>query len=447
MKTNITIIGGGSRQWAIRFMKDLSVDASIEGTLTLYDIDEQAAINNVEVGERIFALNSKDPQRFKIVSEKNLGKALTGANLVLFSIEPGNTTCRKGDLLLPEEYDILQTVGDTTGPGGIMRAKRALPLFFDFGKALKKYCPKAWIINYTNPMTLCTAALFKVFPEIKLLGCCHEVFGTQHFIAQLVAKWFNVPEPDRRDIHLDITGVNHFTFATKAVWNGIDLMPRLCEMANKKETYKDLTNTAQDRIKNKKWFDCDHIIALELLKNFGALGAAGDRHLAEFLPCYLTSDENIWKRGIMRTPYSWRIETAEEKRAKIFTDKELTYDESDEEGVAIMKALHGGTPLYTNMNRLNEGQISYLPLGTVVESNGFISQDSIKPVVSSEPTPAVKNLIQRVSAVQQMTLDAIWNDDNEALFAAFIEDPLMHLPLDQARELFNKMLVASALKY
>ena len=442
-ETRICIIGGGSRLWAIQFFKDLAFNKMTHGTVVLHDIDHKAAENNVAVGYQTFRVNDSEG-RFKFIAEDNLEKALAGVDLVIISIEPGNIECRRGDLLLPEEYGIYQSVGDTTGPGGIMRARRALPMFFNFAKAIEKVCPNAWVINYTNPMTLCTAALYKAFPNIKALGCCHEVFHTETFIAELVSKWFNVPQPDRRDIKLDITGVNHFTWVTGATWDGLDLMPRLIEMANDSNTYKDLTEVALKRISEEKWFDSDHIIALSLLRDFGSLGAAGDRHLAEFVPFFLNSDENLNKYGVVRTPYSWRVKEDNRKKSKVFSDDELIATLSDEEGVDIMLSLMGDRTLYTNINRPNEGQISYLPKGRIVESNGFISQDAIRPIVSKDPPLAVQNMIRRVSDVQELTLEAIWNNDNELLFSAFLSDPLVNISRDKARELFEKMLIASS---
>lgn len=442
-ETRICIIGGGSRLWAIQFLKDLAYNRNTHGTVVLHDIDHNAAMNNVAVGKEIFHVNDSEG-RFDIIAEDNLEKALEGVDLVIISIEPGNIECRKGDLLLPEEYGIKQSVGDTTGPGGIMRARRALPFFFGFAQAIKKVCPNAWVINYTNPMTLCTAALYKAFPEIKALGCCHEVFHTETFIAEKVSEWFNVSVPDRREIKVDITGVNHFTWVTGATWNGIDLMPRIRALAEDKDTYKDLTEVAKKRVEEKKWFDSDHIIALSLLRDFGALGAAGDRHLSEFVPFYLTSDEELWKYGVVRTPYWWRVEEDKRKKAKVFSEEELKATLSDEEGVDIMCSLMGERTLYTNINRPNEGQISYLPKGRIVESNGYISNNSIRPIVAKDPPLAVQNMVRRVSDIQEMTLEAIWNNDEKLLFAAFLSDPLMTLNRDKAKELFDKMLIASA---
>lgn len=445
-ETRICIIGGGGRLWAIQFMKDLAYNTMTHGTLVLYDIDKEAARNNIAVANQVFAVN-KSEGRFNVIAIDDLGQALSGCDMVIISIEPGKTECRYGDLVLPEQYGILQSVGDTTGPGGIMRARRALPIFFDLAKKIEQFCPDAWVINYTNPMTLCTAALYKAFPAIKALGCCHEVFHTQNFLARKVSQWFGVATPDRREIKIDLTGVNHFTFVTKAFWQGHDLMAKLIEEVQDPATFADETEIAKERLANEKWFDCDQKIALAFLRDFGALGAAGDRHLAEFVPYFLTSDENLHTYGVIRTPYEWRMRTAKEKRSKIFKDEDLKAELSDEEGVDIMRSLMGDKSMVTNINRPNEGQISYLPKGRIVESNGLISEDSIRPIVATDPPLAIQNLVRQVSDVQEMVLEAIYNNDDNLLFTAFLSDPLMNLSLDKARELFDKMLASSALQY
>lgn len=444
--TKICIIGGGSRLWAINFMKDLALNKEAAGTVVLYDIDKEASRNNVEVGKRMLKINNNE-DRFSFVAIDELEPALEGSDLVLIVIEPGKTECRYADLVLPEQYGILETVGDTTGPGGLIRARRALPLFFDFARAIKKVCPDAWVINYTNPMTLCTAALYKAFPEIKAFGCCHEVFHTEDALCRIVEKEFNVPLPNRRDLRVDITGVNHFTFMTGAWWEGHDLMPIVKRIANAPATFSDHTAIAKEREKNEKWFDCDQLVAYEFLKRFGVLGAAGDRHLAEFVPWFLKEERYLNSLGVVRTPYSWRLKNAAEKRAKTFTDEELVAKPSGEEGVDIMMALLGGKPLKTNMNRPNEGQISYLPKGRIVESLGLIDNDSVTPILSSDPPLAIQELVKRISDEQQIALDAIWEGDDEKLFEAFLMDPLMDLPIDKARELFDKMLVEGRLQY
>ena len=443
--TRICIIGGGSRQWAIRFLMDLSLQNKIGAHVALYDIDKKAAENNKEVAERIFRINGKSHLSVSVAS--TLDEGLKGVDFIIIAIEPGVIDIRKYDLELPEEYGIYQSVGDTTGPGGLMRAWRALPIFFDFARAIEKNAPNAWVINYTNPMTLCMAALYKAYPGIKALGCCHEVFGTENFIASLIAKKEGIETPDRRDIMVDVSGLNHFTFVTKALYKGVDYIPYLKEMVKDPATFPDLTEKAKKRVEDGKWFESDHLVALSFLRDFGTLGAAGDRHLAEFVPFFLNSDEEAWRYGFVRTPFSYRVVEDKRKKSKVYTDEELVAAPSDEEGVDILLSLFGERTLKTNINVPNRGQVRYLKEGHIVESNGYISADSIVPIVSTDPTLSVQSMVRRVEAEQDIALEAIWNNDMDLLFQAFISDPLVNINVDKAHELFNRMIAVCGLRY
>ena len=445
-KARICIIGGGSRLWAIQFLKDLTLQDKIKAHVVLYDIDKQAAINNEAVANEIFKVNGKSTVLSVSVAD-TLQEGLSGADFIIIAIEPGVTEIRKYDLGLPEEYGILQSVGDTTGPGGLMRARRALPLFFDFAREIEKHAPDAWVINYTNPMTLCTAALYKAFPGIKALGCCHEVFHTETFIAEFIASKRGIPVPDRREIDIDVSGLNHFTFVTSAKYKGEDIIPLLKEYADSDEAFADLTDKAKERVRDGKWFDSDHRVALKFLRDFGVLGAAGDRHLAEFVPFFLTSDEMAWRYGFVRTPYSYREAEAIRKKNKIYTDDELIAKPSDEEGVDILLSLCGERTLKTNINMPNRGQVRYLGEGHIVESNGYISADSIVPIVSSDPCIAIQAMEERIEKEQDIALEAIWRNDMDLLFEAFALDPLVSMHLDRSRELFDRMLPLCELRY
>jgi alpha-galactosidase len=221
-----------------------------------------------------------------------------------------------------------------------MRALRSVPVKAHYAHLVMKYCPRAWVINYTNPMTLCTAAFYAAEPRIKAFGCCHEVFGTQGFLSGLVQKWYGVRRPKRHEIVLDIAGVNHFTFATAASWRGRDLFPRLRRMVAARGAFADKTSAARARKKKGQWFGSEKLIALDFFRRFGALGAAGDRHLAEFVPWYLGSEKELHRWGVVLTPYAWRLARGRRGRRST-TYSRATLNPSGEEGVAQMMALLG----------------------------------------------------------------------------------------------------------
>ena len=204
----IAYIGGGSRGWARGLMSDLALEERISGTVYLYDIDLEAAEDNAIIGNKMKSLPANKSD-WNYIAVSNIEEALIGADFVVLSVLPGTFDEMQSDVHAPEEYGIYQSVGDTVGPGGVLRAMRTIPIYKYFGEQIKQHCPNAWVINYTNPMTICTKTLYEVFPEIKAFGCCHEVFGTQEFIANVYNEKTGA-KAQRYDIDVNIFGINHF---------------------------------------------------------------------------------------------------------------------------------------------------------------------------------------------------------------------------------------------
>jgi alpha-galactosidase len=287
-------------------------------------------------------------------------------------------------------------------------------------------------------MTLCTAALYAAYPAIKAFGCCHEVFGTQWHLANLVERWFNVPKPVRQEIVLDINGINHFTFATAAHWQGVDLFPHLRKEISRPGFFRDRTREAQKRKRDGQWFHGHAIIGLDLMARFGVLGAAGDRHLAEFVPWYLSTEAALHRWGEVLTPYSYRLKRARESQARFKLPKKL--EGSNEEAVPQLLAVLGLGALDTNVNLPNVGQNPDLPFGAVVESYAQLRRDSVKPVVSGALPPVLAGHLRRLAENQQVILEAALECDKDLAFQALLNDPLVHLPTDAAWTMFNQML-------
>ena len=233
--------------------------------------------------------------------------ALTDANFVVISILPGTFDEMEIDVHTPEKYGIYQPVGDSTGPGGIVRAIRTVPMFEEIAENIKKYSPNAWVINYTNPMTLCVKTLYRVFPEIKAYGCCHEVFDTQSILATLAGEYLGEENVDKFDVRVNPLAINHFTWLTKAKYKNVDIMP----------LYKEKCKSSEDgymKGNEENWFNKNFVtgqrVKMDLCNKFGYIAAAGDRHLSEFCEgkWYLANPERVAEMKFALTPVSWRKE-------------------------------------------------------------------------------------------------------------------------------------------
>ena len=439
----IAYIGGGSRGWAWGLMKDLAYQDDISGSVYLYDIDQTAAKHNEIIGNRHnSAEGSRSVWNYRAV--ETIGEALTGANFVIISILPGTFDEMESDVHAPEKYGIYQSVGDSTGPGGIIRAMRTVPMYEGFAADIKKYCPEAWVINYTNPMTLCVKTLYRVFPQIRAFGCCHEVFGTQKLLCLVAKEMLGVPSAEHDEIKVNPLGVNHFTWLTKATYQNIDLFPYYREFCEK---YSD--GYSGDAPVDSNWMNNNFVseekVKMELFRRFGWIAAAGDRHLAEFCEgkWFLENPERVKEMHFSLTPVSWRKNDLKERLArsgKLLSGEEvIRVEKTGEEGANQMKALLGLSDLVTNVNLPNYGQIPNLPLGAVVETNAVFRAGSLTPVFAGAVPTSIYPLIARVCGEQELVSEGIAERNTEKIFNAFANDPLVTCGLADARKLFEEM--------
>ena len=301
----IAYIGGGSRGWAWTLMSDLAGCEDISGEVYLYDIDFEAAQHNEIIGNKFNTLKETKAV-WNYHAAKTAKEAYENADFVVISILPGTFDEMESDVHTPEKYGIYQSVGDTSGPGGIVRAMRTVPMIEEIAENIKTYCPNAWVINYTNPMTLCVKTLYRVFPKIKAFGCCHEVFGTQDLLRKALADICGIKVATRKEIKVNPVSVNHFTWLTEAKYRNIDLFPIYREFV-KKYYGEGYTADKPDNWMNNS-FACSHRVKFDLFLKYGYIAAAGDRHLAEFCEgkWYLDSPESVRNWGFGLTTVEWR---------------------------------------------------------------------------------------------------------------------------------------------
>lgn len=425
----IAYIGGGSRGWAWTFMTDLAMEAQLSGTIHLYDIDKEAAEANKIIGNRINQCEDA-VGKWNYETADSLEEVLTGADFVVISILPKTFDEMEIDVHMPERLGIYQSVGDTAGPGGIIRALRTIPMFQEIAEAIKKYSPDAWVINYTNPMSLCVKTLYEVFPEIKAFGCCHEVFGTQKVLAGIVSRELGLESIDRRDINVNVLGINHFTWFDQASYKGIDLFPvyRKYIQEHFEEGFDEI-----DRNWANSTFNCAHRVKMDLFNRFGLIAAAGDRHLAEFMPGdeYLKNPETVasWKFGL--TTVAWRKEDLKERRARserlVKGEEQIKLEPTGEEGILLIKALCGLERVISNVNVPNRaGQISNLSKNAIVETNAVFEKDSIRPIMAGELPKQVYDLvIPHVENHERVYKAVEKNMDKNLIREAFMSDPLV----------------------
>jgi alpha-galactosidase len=225
VEIKIAYIGGGSRDWARKLMNDLALCPP--QAVSLYDIDPASARLNAELGTWL----QDQPgvvSRWQYSVSDSITEALTGADFVILSVQPGSLEVMAEEIAIAEEYGLYFPVGDSTGAPGLARGLRSAGIYAGFAEAIAATCPDAWVINYTNPMSVCTQP--DRVAGLKVFGCCHGSSPPSEC-------WQGWPgdlgsHPTRRaEIQVNVLGINHFTWIDRAFYQEHDLLALLKDIA------------------------------------------------------------------------------------------------------------------------------------------------------------------------------------------------------------------------
>jgi alpha-galactosidase len=418
----VTIIGGGSYQWAPKLIADLLNTPSLHGMhLVLEDIDP-APLAKMEGIARI--ADDKLGSKVTVSTTTDQRRALEGADFVVVTISTGGFSSMAVDIDVPARHGIYQSVGDSVGPGGISRALRNIPVLAGIGHDMEDLCPNAWMLNITNPMTALTRTVCRE-TTIKAVGLCHEIGGFSMDLAIVFRK----PHTAVRPV---IAGVNHFPVICEVDVDGADGFELLAELVDELgglEALAPKPGQPDAEPFSKLDFGRRHLLKLTLLDRWGALLGANDRHLAEFMPGVLT-EESGWGTswGIELTPVARR----EEHQAQYVADvdswlagkEDLPTWDSGELVAPVIDSLVTGTHREVPLNLPNAGQCPDMPDDVVVESICVVDADGMRGRdVAHAPAPFAE-LLRRHSAVQEMTVEAALTGDRARAREAFALDPL-----------------------
>jgi len=441
----IAYIGGGSLNWAFKLMQDLAYDNQLAADVRLYDIDNQAAERNSIIGNRMAEISNGYPACYSV--SDRLSDALEGADVVVVSILPGDFSEMSADIDIPARFGIPQSVGDTVGPGGFVRALRAIPELYSIGKAVEEYSPNAYVCNLTNPLSVLTGALYAAFPSIKAWGECHEVTKIKRQVAWIANQSNNEPAFTHRDVEVNVLGINHLTFVDKIFVDGKDHCGNYKNFVQSHKESGWYQTEPKNNDEHARYFATNNKVAFDLFSTYGIAAAAGDRHLAEFFPInqYLKNPSH-W--GFALTPVSYRIKDREHKRirsdALMRGELAITAERSDEALLDQIVALMGGQSFVSNVNLPNSNQITNLPQNSIVESNALFSSDGIKPLTAGSLPDDLSVVVTDHAQRQTDLLQALISDDTDALLPLFSSDPLAQsLNLSQTEQLFKEMLAAT----
>ena len=372
---------------------------------------------------------------FSIEATTDLERSLEGAEFVVVTITTGGLDTMRLDLEIPERYGIYQSVGDTVGPGGLSRALRNVPVMVQLGQTMERVCPDAWMLNLTNPLTVLTRAV-ALTSRIKVMGLCHELFGVR---GALIRMFGGTPD----DFQWRVAGINHLIWLLDMTIRGQDGLAMVRDfVASGQQVPLPPSRGAWHEPFVDRWR-----LKLKLFELYGALPAAGDRHLAEFFPwCLTEATQRGADLGVLLTSIEQRQQQvgAAQSMVRAAVAGELPRVERSPEATAdIVSAIANGSSTRTIVNLPNTGQIDNLPRGAVVETLAEITSAGAFPhTVGSLPLGVLGTLEPHV-VNQELIVQAALHGDRQLALQAMVNDPLVP-SLATAQAVLDDLLEAHA---
>jgi alpha-galactosidase len=423
----IAMIGAGSLIFCKTLTMDiLATDALKDSELRLMSrtrpkLDRMEAFIRRVIGENRLPA--------KVRSTLDRREALGDADYVIVMIQVGGMDAFRLDYEIPLKYGVDQCIGDSLGPGGVLRGLRTIPVMLDIARDMQELCPDAVMLNYANPMAATCYALGKA-SRVEFIGLCHGVQTT----LDLISRYVDVPK-DRIDYLC--AGINHMGWflSLKDRRDGRDLYPVLRRNIEKPEYYV-----------NEK-------VRCEVMRHFGCFMTESTGHLSEYVPWFRSHRralESYCDRpdfgGASGAYYKYSAAVTEKYKDVDYLSLEspkITH-RSVEYCSYILEALETDVPFRLNGNVRNDGYITNLPAGCCVEVPVFVDGRGIHPVRVGDLPPPCAALNQSNVTVQTLAVEAALSGDPEYAMQAIAMDPLTSAvcTLAEVREMTRELLEA-----
>ena len=419
--TKVTMIGAGSVVFVKNLLTDILDFPELKDiTIALHDIDAER-LETAGLMGRWTAKQLGASARFE--EHRDRRAALAGADFVINMVQIGMKEATVLDFKIPAKYGLKQTIGDSLGIGGIFRGLRTIPFMVDLVRDMRELCPNALLLNYTNPMSILTKAVYDAFPEQRVIGLCHNVQNT----AKELASYLDVPV---ERLNYDCAGINHMTWFLKLRIDGEDAYPKLWAALETPEIF------AKDKVR------------FELMRTFGKFVSESSEHNAEYTPHFLKRDDQIAAYDVPVDEYLRRIDRNLDRyhdtRAKLLAGEGFPIERSVEYGSLILHAMVTGQTRVIYGNVRNTDLIANLAPDSCVEVPIVVDRNGLRPCHVGTLPAELAGYCAQHTYVQELTVRAALEGDAALVHRAAMLDrhATSALSIAEIRAMVDELIAA-----
>jgi alpha-galactosidase len=419
----VAFIGAGSVEFTRNVVTDLCSYRDLAPDLhcALYDISPERLAFAEALTRKIAAQSGAS---VVVTADVSRGPVLDGARYVINEVQVGGYDATLADFEIPARYGVRQTIGDTLGIGGISRGLRTIPVVTALARDMLRYCPDAYLLNYSNPMAMLPWAVYAGTGFTNVYGLCHSVRDTHAFLAGLVGA-------NPADVQFVTAGFNHQAFVLRFEQDGQSLYPRLARVI-------DDSPELQRRVR------------VEIYRRFGYFPTESSEHSAEYVPWFMRHDDQVEQYRIFVGDYLARsrenLDELQSLQAVLDAGSDLDLEPTSELASEFIHSVETGTEREIYVNVRNGGLISSLPDDCCVEVPCDLRKGSATPrAVGALPTQLAA-LNRTFLNVVELTVKAALEGSRDHVRQAALLDPNTSATLTVAQTvaMVDELLAAHA---
>jgi 6-phospho-beta-glucosidase len=368
--------------------------------LWLMDIDEERLDLVGRFARRMVAA-AGDP--FQVHLTTSRPAALEGAAFVTTQIRVGQMAARREDEHLGRRWNLVGQ--ETTGVGGMAKALRTVPVVLSIAEDMRRLCPEAWLVNFTNPSGLVTEALQRHAPDVRSVGLCNGPIGYQ----MAVAKAMGLESPF--DVHLDYLGLNHLAWIRGARVGGRDIWPQVFSTALER------AGAGKD----------DQFLPAEVLEQLGVI-------CTYYLYYYYCTQDVLREQARGGPSRAEQVSEIEQKLLAQYADPELDSmpDELMQRGgayystvaVQLLEAIVRDSGEQHILSTRQGTAVPGIPPDWVLELPCRVDASGVHPL-PAEPLPLFADgLLRSIKAYELLSVRAAVTGDRDAAMQALVVHPL-----------------------
>ena len=418
----VAMIGAGSVVFSKNLTGDiLSFPEFRNATFSYMDVDRERLDVGAALCRKVAEALGANP---KIEATQDRRAALRGADFVINMVQIGGFDSTLIDFEIPRKYGLNFTIADTTGPGGLFRALRTFPMLRGLCRDMAEVCPKAWLLNYSNPMSMNMHTISRTASGVRAVGLCHSVQGTFDQLMKYLGE-------DPSAVSFTCAGINHMAFYLRIEKDGVDLYPRLFDAMNEPEIY----NTNKVRF--------------ELMRRLGYFVTESSEHNAEYNPWFIPHGrETIERFAVPIDEYLRRCgancDEFERMKALASSDEPMDVTRSREYGSTIVHSISTGRPSVVYGNMPNRGAIASLPDDAIAEAPTLVDRGGCRFTTVGKLPPQLVAYMNPHVAQHELFIRAALEGRRDHVYQAAMFDPLAAatLPPDRIVELCDELIAA-----